>query len=84
MPSVYVRDLPDDVHGVLVRRAARRGLSLNRYAIDVLAAHCALPTIDEWLDELDGLEAAPDVSGADAVRRAREADDAELARARRP
>lgn len=46
---LHVRDLPDHVHEVLRARARRSGRSLRQYTIDVLAAHCAWPTIDEWL-----------------------------------
>jgi len=65
-----------------VRRAASRGMSLRQYVIEVLTAHCALPTVDEWVDQLKTLAPAPnDVSGADAVRHARDEDDAEVIRA---
>lgn len=81
MPTnLHVRDVPDTVHRALVERAERRGMSLRRYTIEVLAEHCALPALDDWLDGLRELPAAAgEVSGADAVRRSREEDDLEVA-----
>jgi len=56
-----------------------RGLSLRQYALEVLRDHCQLPTLDEWLDGLHELTpislATP---AAEAVRQAREAEDAAL------
>lgn len=77
--SLHIRDLPDDVHARLTARAEASGRSLRRYVIDVLSGHCALPTMEEWLDELDALPtAAADADGVELVRAAREADDAHL------
>ncbi len=79
-----VRDMPDELHRVLVARAARRGMSLRQYTIEVLAAHCSLPTMEEWLDEVETLTPAEgDVSGSQAVERARHDDDAEVVHADR-
>lgn len=76
---LQIRDLPDELHQILRRRASTRGLSLRQYALEVLQEHCSLPTMDEWLD---GLSRLTPVSlphpAAEAVREAREADDAEL------
>ena len=80
--NLHVRDLPDSVHTILVERARRRGMSLRQYTIEVLEAHCDLPTTDEWLDGLAELEpTSAGVSGADAVRAARAADDEKITRA---
>lgn len=82
---LQIRDLPDKLHRTLRRRAAKRGLSLRQYALEVLQEHCRQPTLDEWLD---GLNRLPPVSlsapAAEALRQAREADEAELVDARRP
>ena len=76
---LQIRDLPDEVHQILRERAASRGLSLRQYTLEVLQQHCRQPTLDEWLD---GLSRLPTVSlttsAAEAVRQAREADDAAL------
>jgi hypothetical protein len=76
---LQIRDLPDELHQVLRRRAAARGVSLRQYALEVLREHCELPTLDEWLGGLDRLPPVSlSASAADAVREAREADDASL------
>lgn len=82
--TLNVRDLPDELHRVLTARAARRGISLRQYTIEVLTAHCSLPTMEEWLSEVEVLgPAGGSVSGAEAVERARRDDDAEVLHAHR-
>ncbi len=76
---LQIRDLPDDLHETLRRRAALRELSLRQYTLEVLQAHCRQPTVDEWLDGLDRLTPVElSLSAAEAVCEAREADDAAL------
>jgi hypothetical protein len=77
--NIHVREVPTAVHKTLVARADAEGMSLSRYALRVLEQHCELPTVDEWLDEVDQLDPVdPGVSGAEAVRAARDEDDAVL------
>jgi hypothetical protein len=73
---LQIRDLPDELHQTLRRRAATRGLSLRQYALEVLQEHCRLPTMDEWLDGLSRL--TPVSLPHSAAKAVREADDAEL------
>ena len=82
--TLNIRDVSDELHRVLVARAARRGMSLRQYTIEVLAAHCSMPTMEEWLRGVETLTpAAGGVSGAEAVARARQADDDEVVSAHR-
>lgn len=85
MPTnLHVRDVPDAVHATLTERAERQGMSLRQYTIQVLEEHCALPTVDQWLDEIAALppvEGAP--PAAEVLRRAREEDDAGVLGGRR-
>jgi len=53
MPNVQVRDVPDDVHETLVRRAERAGQSLQQYLAGQLASIAATPTLDEVLDRVE-------------------------------
>lgn len=77
---LHVRDVPDPVYETLRRRARRHGQSLRQYTIAVLTTHCALPTLDEWLDEVKELRRHETrVSAAEAVRLARDEDDEEIA-----
>lgn len=76
-----IRDVPERVHAVLARRAAQHGMSLRAYTVSVLADHAALPTIDEWLADLEQLpEAGDDHPAADALRAARDEADRGFAR----
>jgi plasmid stability protein len=78
--DLNVRGVPDSVHAVLTRRAAERGMSLRAYVIEILTQHAALPTTDEWLDEIESLSPAADAgSAASALDAERSERDAELA-----
>lgn len=50
--DVLIRDLPDEVHAELARRAAEGDLSLRAYLHQVLADHVAVPSMDEWLQRV--------------------------------
>lgn len=81
--NLHVRDVPDELHDVLVKRAGAAGMSLRQYVVSVLAGHVAMPTLDEWLADVGSSPRTHlRTSGAEAVRRAREADEDGLARAR--
>jgi antitoxin FitA len=53
MPNVLVRDVPDDVHAVLQRRAERRGQSLQQFLISELRRLAERPAVDEVLDRIE-------------------------------
>jgi len=52
VPSIQVKDVPDDVHATLRRRAAAEGRSLQEYLLARLVDDAATPTIDELLDRV--------------------------------
>jgi len=82
--DLNVRDVPDAVHAILIQRAAARGMSLRAYVVALLTEHAALPTADEWLDEIEALPTAGDEHPAvDALAAERAERDAELAHAPR-
>jgi hypothetical protein len=54
MPSVQVKDVPDDVHATLRRRAAAAGMSLQEYLLGRLIEDAHAPTLDEVLDRAGG------------------------------
>lgn len=66
MPHVQVRDVPAEVHDVLVHRAQAAGQSLQQYLTAELARLAATPTLDEMLERIDSYVTGH-VSGADAV-----------------
>jgi antitoxin FitA len=53
MPNVQVRDVPDDVHEALVRRAEQAGQSLQQFLASQLAEIAATPTMKDILDRIE-------------------------------
>lgn len=54
MPNVLVRDLPEDVHAELQRRAEERGQSLQQYLAVELTRLTGTPPVDEVLSRISG------------------------------
>ena len=54
MPNVLVRDVPDDVHAALQRKAAHRHQSLQQYLAAELLHLAEHRSISEVLDEVEG------------------------------
>ena len=52
MPNVLVRDLPDEVHAELQRRAEARGQSLQQYLAGELRRLAERPTLEEVLERI--------------------------------
>jgi len=77
--DVLIRDLPDEVHAELTRRAAARDMSLRAYLREVLSDHVAVPSMREWLRRVRDLGPAHGggPTGPESVAAAR-ADDDEL------
>ena len=53
MPNVLVRDIPEDVHAALQRRAEQRGQSLQQYLASELKRLAARPTLEEVMDRIE-------------------------------
>ena len=53
MPNVLVRDISDEVHAALQRRAEQRGQSLQQYLASELKRLAQRPTLDEVLDRIN-------------------------------
>ena len=76
MPSVQIKDVPEDTHAVLRRRAADAHQSLQEYLRSRLIAEASRPTLNEVLDRAGGraggtvtLEAAQRAVDDDRARR---------------
>jgi plasmid stability protein len=52
MPTLQIRNMPEDVHRRLKARAAREGRSLSEYALSQLRRSLERPTMDEWLADV--------------------------------
>jgi antitoxin FitA len=76
MPSIQVKDVPDDVHATLRRRAAAAGMSLQEYLLSRLVEDAHTPTLEEVLDRAGGRAGgrAPLKNAVRAVRFDRDAD----------
>ena len=75
MPSIQVKDVPDEVHATLRRRAASAGQSLQEYLLGRLVAEAGAPTVDEVLERA-AQRAGGRVSARDAVKAVRADRDA--------
>lgn len=51
MPSIQIKNVPDETHAVLRRRAAAAGQSLQEYLRTRLVKEAAQPTMQEIFDE---------------------------------
>lgn len=76
MPNLLVRDVPDDVHAALQRRAERRGQSLQQFLAGELRRLAERPSVDEVLERIErhsggrvGLQQATDDLAAERDRR---------------
>jgi plasmid stability protein len=76
MPNVLVRDVPDDIHAALQRRADQRGQSLQQYLAGELRRLAERPSLDEVLDRIErhrggrvGLQQAVDDLTEERARR---------------
>ena len=53
MPNILVRDLPEDVHARLQRRAEAAGQSLQQFLASELTRLSATPTMDDVLARIN-------------------------------
>jgi len=53
MPNLLVRDIPDEVHAALQRRAEQRGQSLQQYLAGELKRLAERPSLDEVLERIE-------------------------------
>jgi antitoxin FitA len=53
MPNVQIREVPDDVHKALVRKAELAGQSLQQYLSAQLVVIASTLTVDEVLDLIE-------------------------------
>ena len=54
MPSIQIKNVPDEVHLVYRRRAAAAGMSMQEYLLAELTDNASRPTLDEVLDRAGG------------------------------
>ncbi len=73
MPSIQIKDVPDETHAVLRRRAAAAGQSLQEYLRSRLVAEASAPTLEEILDRAGGRAggSVPFAAATEVVQRER-------------
>jgi antitoxin FitA len=54
MPSVQIKDVPDETHAVLRQRAAASHQSLQEHLLARLIDEASRPTLDEVMDRTGG------------------------------
>jgi plasmid stability protein len=74
MPNVLIRDVPEEVHTELRRRARRDGRSLQQYLAALLTREASTRTLDDVLDRVDRLQGGH-FSLAEAVETLHQARD---------
>lgn len=75
MPTLQIRDVPDDLSRELKARAAAAGQSLSAYALAELARAAARPRVDVLWRSIEArpLDARHSVGAAEIVRGERDA-----------
>lgn len=71
MPNVQIRNVPDDVHEALLRKAELTGKSLQQYLAGELVTLATTPTVDEVIDRIEHRSKGR-LTRADAVAATRE------------
>ena len=72
MGDLLIRGISSETHDELKRRAADAGVSLQTYVARLLERSTAVPSLADWIGKLDELPRHPGVSGAAALRDARD------------
>jgi len=50
---IQIRNVPDDLHRELKRRASQAGMTLSDYLLEELRMTATRPTMREWLAEVE-------------------------------
>lgn len=75
MPAVQIKDVPEDVHEILHKRARAAGPSLQEYLRSTLIAHARQPTLQEIFDEIEHDPSASSAPLQETTALVREARD---------
>jgi plasmid stability protein len=83
MGAIQVKDVPEELHRALRRRALEQGMTLADYVLDLIRRDLGLPSRREWFERLATREPVNLRPGeaAEALHAARAERDAQLAAA---
>jgi hypothetical protein len=78
MGAIQVKDVPQELHEALRRRAVQEGMSLADYVLDLIRRDLGLPSSREWLERLATREPVEGGDIAEEIRAARAERDAQI------
>ena len=83
MGAIQVKDVPEELHAALRRRAIQEGMSLADYVLDLIRRDLGIPSRREWFERLATREPVNLRLGeaAEALHAARAEREAQLAAA---
>src|SRR5829696_9655738 len=84
MGAIQVKDVPEELHEALRRRAVEQGMTLADYVLDLIRRDLGLPSRREWFERLATRQPVNLRPGeaAEALHAARAEREAQLAAAR--
>lgn len=77
MGHIQIKNVPEDLHEAIRRRAAKAGRPVREYVLRTLEEDLSRPTLAEWFERVRAREPVT-IGGGDAVRDAREEREHEL------
>ncbi len=72
MGDLLIRGISPETHDELKRRAQQDGVSLQTYVARLLKRATTVPSLADWVEQLEELPRHREASGAQAVRDARD------------
>jgi antitoxin FitA len=78
MGAIQVKDVPEELHAALRRRAIREGMTLADYVLDLIRRDLGLPSRREWFERLAGRGPVEGGDIAEEIRAARAERDAQI------
>jgi plasmid stability protein len=78
MGAIQVKDVPEELHEALRRRATEEGMSLADYVLDLIRRDLGLPSRREWFERLASREPVRNVDVVEALHAARAEREAQI------
>lgn len=67
MSAIQIKQVPDELHQRLRKRAREEGRSLSQYALNVLERDLALPSMRDWLRRISQDDPVEGISSEELV-----------------
>lgn len=72
MGAIQVKNVPDELHERLRRRAEGEGMTIGSYVLEVIERELALPSRRDWFERVRQLEPVEGIDTAGLIREGRE------------